>query len=122
MDSCKQTYSSKLIIPLFAVIAPVVTVHSTTSNSIQISWTGSCTVVDGYEVKWERDTTRECRDVKLVNTTITKDSTSYSITGLEEDSHYTITVTVKKAGIAINSSIMGVTAEAGKGHMLWYGL
>ena len=104
------------------MIAPVVTVDSTTSTSIQISWTGSCTVVDGYEVKWEIDTTRECRDVKLVNTTITKDSTSYSITGLEEDSHYTITVTVKKAGISVNSSIMEVTEEAGKGHMMWYDL
>ena len=90
------------------------TVESTTSTSIQISWTGSCSKVDKYEVKWERDTTRECCDVNLFNKTIINDSTSYNITELEEDSHYTIIVTANKSGIVVNSSIMEVTPEAGK--------
>ena len=97
-----------------AVLGPVVTVDSSTSTSIQISWTGSCSAVDEYVVTWERDTTRKCRDVHLVNATIIIDSTSYNITGLEEDSHYTITVRAHRVRIAVNSSIMGRTAEAGK--------
>ena len=99
------------------------TVESITSTSIQISWTGSCAKVDKYEVKWERDTTRKCCDVKLAKETVIKDSTSYNITGLEEDSHYTITVIANRVGIAVNSSIMGRTAEAGKDtSCMWYGL
>ena len=109
-----KPYSSKLVITSFAVVGPVVTVESTTSTSIQISWTGSCSKVDKYEVKWERDTTRECRDVNLFNKTIINDSTSYNITELEEDSYYTIIVTANKSGIVVNSSIMEVTPEAGK--------
>ena len=90
------------------------TVDSSTSSSIHISWTGSCSAVDEYVVTWELDTTRKCRDVKLAKETVIKDSTSYNITGLEEDSHYTITVIANRIGIAVNSSIMGRTAEAGK--------
>ena len=90
------------------------TMESITSTSIHISWTGSCSAVDEYVVTWERDTTRKCRDVHLVNATIIIDSTCYNITGLEEDSHYTIIVTAIRVGIAVNSSIMGRTAEAGK--------
>ena len=111
---CKKPYRSKLIITSFAVVGPMVTVESTTSTSIQISWTSSCSDVGEYEIKWERDATRECREVKLVNVTVIKVSTSYNITGLEEDSHYTITVTTSKAGIAVNGSIVGKTPEAGK--------
>ena len=64
---------------------------------------------------WERDTTKKCRDVNLANMAIIKDSTSYNIMELEEDSHYTITVTTNKGGIAVNGSITEVTAKAGKG-------
>ena len=46
--------------------------------------------------------------------TITGGSTSYTITGLEEDSNYTITVTATNAtGSAVSDSVTGMTLEAG---------
>ena len=95
------------------------TVDSTTSTSIHISWGSSCPEVDEYEIAWERDTTKKCGDIKLFNETILK-STSFNIRGLEEDSHYIITVTANVAGIAINDSVIVKTAEAGKRDMMWF--
>ena len=96
------------------------TVDSTTSTSIHISWTGSCPEMDTYKISWERDTTRKCPDIETVKRTTMNDSASFNITGLEEDSHYTITVTANKPGIAINKSVMGITTEASKGHAVSY--
>ena len=92
------------------------TVDSTISTSIQISSTTICPGVDIYEITWERDTTRECHDVAIVNAAIINKSTSFNITGLEANSHYTITVTANKSGIAINNSVMGMTVEIGNAH------
>ena len=62
---------------------------------------------------WERDTSGKCSDVDVGNTTITDGSTSYTISGLEEDSNYTITVTATNAaGSVISDSIIGMTREA----------
>ena len=57
---------------------------------------------------WERDGTRS-------SATITDGSTSHTITGLEEDSSYTITVTATNAAGSIASHPLTiVTEEAGK--------
>ena len=96
------------------------TVDSTTSTSIQISWSSSCPEVDRYEITWERDTTKKCRDIKLFDEAINNHSTSFNIRGLEEDSHYTITVTANTAGIVINNSVIVMTAEAGKGNLMCF--
>jgi len=59
---------------------PSVTVSSTTATTISLSWSvPSGSVVDNYEVMWMGGGIRS-------STTITDGSTSYTITGLEEDS------------------------------------
>ena len=101
-----------------AVVGPVVTVDSTTSTSIQISWTNSCPEVDEFVITWERDTTKKCCDIKMFTEIIINHYTSLYITGMEEDSHYIITVTANTNGGTISSSVMGMTAEAGKEHIV----
>ena len=102
----------------------MITVDSITSTSIQVSWNTPCPEVDRYEILWERDISRECYDEKLFYSTIVSDSTTYNITELEENSHYTITVIAYKAGFTSNNTVVGMTAEAGKRHvhvhMVWY--
>ena len=76
---------------------PSVTVSSTTATTISLSWSvPSGSVVDSYEVVWERNDIRN-------SITITDGSTSYTITGLEEDSSYTITVTATNAAGSVPS-------------------
>ena len=98
-----------------AVQVPTVTANSTTPNTILLSWTSAGSEVESYEVTWERYTSGECSDVDEGNATVSGSSTSYTITQLEEDSNYTITVTANNAvGSAISDSIIGMTQEAGK--------
>ena len=94
-----------------------VIVSSTTATTISLSWSvPSGSVVDSYEVMWERDTSGECPDEYEGSATITDGSTSYTITGLEEDSNYTITVTATNpAGSAASDPVTGMTGEAGEG-------
>ena len=66
-------------------------------------------------VMWQRDTSGECPDEDIGSTTITDGSTSYNITGLEEDSSYTITVTASNAaGSAMDDPVNVTTMESGK--------
>ena len=100
---------------LSSVGAPEATVNSTTATTISLSWTSAGSVVDSYEVMWERDTSGECPDEDEGSATITDGSTSYTITGLEEDSSYTITVTATNAaGSAASHPVSGTTEEIGE--------
>ena len=64
---------------------------------------------------WERDTSGECPDEDEGSVTITNGSTSYTITGLEEDSNYTITVNATNAaGSAASDHVTGMTGEVGE--------
>ena len=92
----------------------MVTVNSMSATTISLSWTSAGSVVDSYEVMWERDTSRECPDEDEGRATITDGSISYTITGLEEDSSYTITVNATNAaGSAVSDPVTGMTREAG---------
>ena len=63
---------------------------------------------------WERDTSGECPNEDEGSATITDGSTSYTITGLEEDSNYTITVTATNAaGSAVSDPVTGMTKIEG---------
>ena len=96
-------------------------VDSTTPTTISLSWTTSNGTADSYEVTWERDTSGECTDVDEGSTTISGSSTSYTISGLEEDSTYTITVTATTAlGSAVSVPVTAVTGEAGEGLVTCY--
>ena len=96
-------------------------VDSTTPTTISLPWTTSNGTADSYEVTWERDTSGECTDVDEGNATIPRSSTSYTISGLDEDSTYTITVTATNAlGSAVSVPVTAVTGEAGEGLVTCY--
>jgi len=88
---------------------------STTAATISLSWSvPSGSVVNSHEVMWERDTSGGCPDEDEGSGTITDSSTSYTITRLEEDSIYIITVTATNAaGSAASEPVTGRTREAG---------
>ena len=94
----------------------MVSIYTTTPTTISLSWTTAGSVVDNYEVKWEKDTSGKCPDVIEGSATITGGSTSYTITGVEEDSSYTITVTASNtAGSAVSVPVTAFTGKAGEG-------
>ena len=100
--------------------APVVIVGSTTPTTISLTWTSAGSQVDSYEVTWDRDTSGECRDVDEDRATISGSSTSYTISGLQEESNYTITVTATNtAESAVSVPVTAVTGEAGEGLVIW---
>ena len=101
---------------LFTVAVPVLTADSPTATSISLSWTSGGSEGVSYEVEWQRNTSVGCSDEDQDSTTITDGSTSYTISGLEEDSRYTITVTASNtAGSSeVSNSVTAVTEEAGK--------
>ena len=70
---------------------------------------------------WERDTSGECPDVDMDTATISGNSTNYTISGLQEDSNYTITVTATNtAGSTVSVPVTAVTEEAGEGLVTCY--
>ena len=98
------------------------------SSSTAITITGSVpsgTVVTGFEVRWQRDTSVGCSDED--EDTISETGAfpnSYQISGLEPGNRYTITVTVSNAaGTALASnSVTGMTLETGESyqsHSCW---
>ena len=101
------------------MVAPVVTVFSTTPTTILLSWTSSGSVVNRYVIIWERDTSGECAGNDIDMAIILNGSTSYIIYGLEEHSSYTVTVTATNtAGTEISDSVSAITREAGKGQYM----
>ena len=93
-----------------------VMVNSITPTTISLSWTASSATVDSYEVIWERDTSGKCPNVDMDSTVITSSSTSHTISGLQEHSNYTITVTATNtAGSAVSVPITAVTGDTGEG-------
>ena len=103
-------------IPLI-VEAPVLTAGTTTATTITISWSSAGSEGVSYEVRWRRDTSLMCTGFSdMGSTNITDGSTSYDITGLEEDSTYSITVTASNsAGSSeVSNSVTAITMEAGE--------
>ena len=91
---------------------PVISVDSTTATSITLSGgVHSDSVADSYEVMWERDTSIGCSDVDEGTATSIGE-----ITGLHEDSSYTITVTVSNSAgsSAVSNTVTAMTMEAGE--------
>ena len=70
-----------------------------------------------YEVMWQTDNIGGCSGGSDMNsTTITDDSTSYDITGLEEVTSYVITVIASNpaGNSAVSSPVTPMTMEAGE--------
>ena len=75
----------------------------------------SSSEVDSYEVMWQRDTSGECSDEDVGNVTVSGNSTSYTITDLEENSNYKINLrTVNRVGSVLSNTTTATTLEAGK--------
>ena len=106
----------------FSPDAPDITQSIPGAMHILLSWsipTGPPT--NNYTVTWERDTTGECSDEDEGSATLNDDLTSYILTGLEEDSDYTITVIGLNAfGGAVSDPLTISTQEAGKSHLTNY--
>ena len=98
----------------FTVQAPILSVNSTTATTISLSWTSAGSVVDSYEVIWQRDTSGDCPNENNGSMFIADGSTSYNITRLEENSSYNITVIVRNSiGMATSNLVTGFTKESG---------
>ena len=96
---------------------PIVSVLGsfTTATSIFISLSvHTDSVVDSYEVMWQRDTTVGCPDIDEGSDSII--TTLYDIMGLEENSSYIITVTASNsAGSSeVSNTVTAITEEAGE--------
>ena len=75
----------------------------------------SGSVVTGFEVEWQRDTSVGCSDVNERTISVNGDFTSYTISGLEPGNRYTITVTVfNSAGTTVSNTVTAMTPEAGE--------
>ena len=88
-----------------------------TATAIRITDSvSSGSVVTGFEVEWQRDTSVGCSDVNERTISVHGDFTSYTITGLEPGNRYTITVTVSNsAGTApVSNTVTAMTLEAGE--------
>ena len=94
---------------------PVIDVVSTTATSIRLSGgVPSDSVADSYEVMWQRNTSVGCPDEDEGSITITDDSISYDIMGLEEDSSYIITVTAYSLHGSCDASVSAMILQAGE--------
>ena len=92
-----------------------VSVGSTTATSISLSWSvPSGSLVDSYEVMWDRVTCPDDEDEG--STTIIDGSTSHTIMALEDGSSYTITVTASNAigSGTVSDPVSAVTNEIGE--------
>ena len=87
-------------------------------TNIYLSWIPpNDFLVDSYEVIWKSDTdTVGCPGVEEESVPTTITDTSYDITGLEEDSSYTITVrAINDAGSSeVSNTVTAMTLEAGE--------
>ena len=87
-----------------------------TATTIRITGSVSSSVVTGFVVEWQRDTSVGCSDVNQDTISLIGAFTSYTIMGLEPGNRYTITVTVSNsAGTAPDSSpVTANTQETGE--------
>ena len=87
-----------------------------TVTFIRITGSVPGSVVTGFEVEWQRDTSVGCSNVNEKTISVNGPFTSYTITGLEPGNRYTIRVTVSNsAGTAPDSNtVTAMTPEAGE--------
>ena len=100
------------------VAAPVVMVDSIAATTISLSWTSGGSEGVSYEVDWQRVTTGECPDGDEGSATLVGGSmTSYTVTGVQEDSEYTITVTASNSiGDEESDQIIAMTLTEGESY------
>ena len=95
----------------------MVTLESVGAFTASLSWTRAGSVVDSYEVMWQRDTSAECSDEDEGSATITDGSLSYVINDLFGVSDYSITVSAtNEVSTAVSEELPITTTEAGSQH------
>ena len=83
---------------------------STTATSITLSGgVPSDSEADSYEVMWQRNTSIGCSDEDEGSATSIGE-----ITGLQEDSSYTITVTASNSAGSSEDTVTAMTLQAGE--------
>ena len=85
------------VLTYFAVPSAPYIDSTPTVTATTVTITGSVpsdSVVTGFSVQWQRDTSRGCSNEDEGSIVTTGSFTSYTITGLEEGNRYTITVTL----------------------------
>ena len=90
---------------------------SVTATTIRITGSvSSGSVVTGFVVEWQRDTSVGCSDEDERTISESGDFTIYTIMGLEPGNRYTITVTVSNsAGTApVSNTVTAMTLETGE--------
>ena len=100
---------------MFLAVAPVLMDATATSTTIALSWTQSGSSVDSYTVSYTY-TIRRCGSGPVSGTEEISDGNarSFTLTGLEEDSDYTITLTaISVTGQLTSNQISTTTAIAG---------
>ena len=117
-DSVYLIYAYKYNVTSISIVITVpevltAIVNSTTANSISLFWSvPSQSLVDTYEVMWERDISGERSYVDKDSCTISNDSTSYTITGLSDGTTYIITMAATNAaGTAVSNSFIQMTQK-----------
>ena len=103
----------------FSVPSAAMLSGTTSPSSTTINITGSVpsgSVVTGFEVRWQRDTSVGCSNVNQRNISVTGAFIVYQISGLEPGNRYTITVTVSNAAgnAPASDSVTGTTLETGE--------
>ena len=96
-------------------VAPVLMDATATSTTVALSWTQSGSSVDSYTVSYNY-TIRRCGSGPVSGSEEISDgnSRSFTLTDLEEDSDYTITLTaISAAGQLVSNQISITTATAG---------
>ena len=81
------------------IVAPFITSATPTPTTIALRWTQSGSAVDRYTANYTY-TIRRCGSGSMSGSAEISDGTarSFTLTGLEEDSDYTITLTAINAG------------------------
>ena len=92
-----------------------VSVVLTNQTAISLTWNSTFKDSHSYDVIWQRIVSEDCSYPNTIHTVSLSDtSTSYTITGLDENSIYNITVTITSdATILASESVLGTTKEAG---------
>ena len=110
-----------MILRLYPTVPSAAVLSGTTSpSSTAITIIGSVpsgSIVTGFEVRWQRDTSVGCSDEDEDTISETGDfPNSYQISGLEPGNRYTITVTVSNAAgsAPASNSVTGTTLETGE--------
>ena len=103
------------------VVAPVLMDATATSTTIALSWTQSGSSVDSYTVSYNY-TIRRCGLGPVSGSVEISDGNarSFTLTGLEEDSNYTITLTAISAAGQLTSNQVTTTTDTAGLYIVYY--